>query len=686
MSLANYSLQPWLRDFHVARVAPQWVSATSPIHFAAIFGWTMSAVSAAMCLLVRGPLDGPHWSVFLKAFLLLGAVISCATLLTAWRVERGGSYTPVLISTLTVIFLPCLTWVNRIAADIITYPVLLGLFAIGITQAISAERQERCRKSRPAILCGCLAGVGYFLLVNGMGYASVLTPELALTGLLHIDTLFHASIANMLIEHGVSSTGADGFIPIKYHVLSHIWFGCLGRWLGATTLESYYIGAQVICIPMLLFSLSLATYLLPAGGRRFSNGALATLFPLLLLFIVDYRNFLSYLISESYLLSLIILLLSLPLLAELADPQQQQHVRMRVLALAAAAILIAISKISVGVVFWSAFGFLLWRRLGLAVAPLFKLGAPIILLVLVLGNVFQGNTLALNPGIFFRNYPESAWPNLAINLVLLCVAALVWRSGTPRDRRCAEAFAVIAISCTIPSVILDIPGSSAHYFINIGTWGAIVLIAAYAGPHLEERQPNFFKPSLVLSAILLLAYATDEKRNSAVGFGEELARIQNRLPMLTGSGPGAAPTTRQRLFTLLVPGHPARHTLASDVKRSPGAQSVQTLLAMGATREPGAAVFVPPENQIFWRFYRRCAATPFFIAAELGIPLLRGINPVASKCPREPAYGFAAYGPDSVSQESSDTELCARAASSGVSTVFILSQPTVGRKIDCNSL
>jgi hypothetical protein len=69
---------------------------------------------------------------------------------------------------------------------------------------------------------------GRIFLPNSKGYATVLTTELALAGTQHLDTLFHASIANMLVKHGALSTGLDGLAPIKYHVLSHIWLGCIG--------------------------------------------------------------------------------------------------------------------------------------------------------------------------------------------------------------------------------------------------------------------------------------------------------------------------------------------------------------------------------------------------------------------------------------------------------------------------
>jgi hypothetical protein len=73
------------------------------------------------------------------------------------------------------------------------------------------------------------------------------------------------------------------------------------------------------------------------------------------------------------------------------------------------------------------------------------------------------------------------------------------------------------------------------------------------------------------------------------------------------------------------------------------------------------------------------------IPAVLGVPMLRGLNPFLPQCSSERYYGFTAYPPDAVSQPSSDSELCLRAAKWELKTVFILSAPTVVRKIDCGA-
>lgn len=656
---------------------------SSPIYFSATFGWSMSAVSAVMCAVVRTPLGGPHWFVFVKAFLLAAAIISCATVLTVRCVEqRRSGYAPVLLSTLAVIFLPCLAWLIGEAADIVAYPLLLGLVAIGVRQVIAARDMPGSRFML-ALTCGFAAGVGYFFVVNSKGYATVLTPEQAVVGTQHLDTLFHAAIANMLLKHGALSFGLDGLTPIKYHVLSHIWLGCLGIWLRVPTLDAYYIGAQIVAIPVLFFSLALAVHLQRPPKTGSYDGALVTLVPLLLLFTADLWGWTSYLVSESYFVSIILLLLALPLLAEIAEDEFRLRPSLQIAALVITGILIQLSKVSVGVIFWGATGFLLWRQQGLTLRNLIKLALPILLLVAPLAAFFSPDagsySRGLSPFRFVVDYPRGAWPNIAAHLLLLCAAAKVWLTGSARDRKVAATFVIIMIGCLLPALLLDIY-DTAYYFVNVGTWGCIVFVSAYAPAIFGERGLRRLTPGIVILAIVLVALATGEKRSSLKKVALQFEDLRTRVRTLNGESVGPDIKTGQGLLELLAPGHPARAALADDVKRTSGAQAKQTLLSVGLAQDRHAAVFVPPDNSAFWSTYEDCRGDPFFVSATIGVPLLKGLTPSALKCG---LYSPPVYAPDASSAPTTDMQLCLRAAKSNLTTVIVLEAPTVVRKIDC---
>jgi hypothetical protein len=573
------------------------------------------------------------------------------------------------------------------AAGFVIDPVLVGLFAVGGIRTIAGARDARLR--RTAVGFGLLAGISYFVLVNSRAVASVLTPEEAIIGTLNMDTLFHSSIANMLVQHGKLSIGLDGFTPISYHFLSHIWLGCIGLWLGTSTPVAYFVGMQVVAIPLLFFNLALAVYLLRPAGERLANGALIVQLPVLLLLLTEIWGWTSYLISESYLLALNMFLPALPLLAEMARTKDRKRLCLQTACLGYAGVLIGIAKVSVGAVLLPATGFLLFRQLALPARRLVQLGVPALIVGALVAfaafRSFGGSTKMVDPLSFVREYPDGAWPNIVANLVLIIAAVTVWRHGTASDRKCAETFAFIAVAGAIPALLLNILGGSAYYFINIGTFAAAVFVSAYGGPILLARLPRASRPEFVLAAMLLVALGTNQKLKSPLAFADMFAEIELRTSGYLGDGVKPAPTHLGRLAELLSPLGRVRRALAADQERLPRAQALETLINAGLTQTPNAAVFVPPENTRFWSFYRDCRAVSLFIPAMLGAPMIRGLNGEAPGCWREPGYGFPAYGPDAVSQPSTDDELCGRAQKWGLRTVFVLPTPVEVRRIECTN-
>jgi hypothetical protein len=289
----------------------------------------------------------------------------------------------------------------------------------------------------------------------------------------------------------------------------------------------------------------------------------------------------------------------------------------------------------------------------------------------------------INPLNFLWEYPELAWPSLVANAVLLCAVLAVWIVRRRSDRRCAEAFAIMAIAASAPSLLLVIPGGSAYYFIHVGTFSSVVFVVAYAGPWLERRVPNLFRPELLVAALILVTIDTPQKIRSPIVVGEDFAELSRRTRGYLGGGTEIGESTRRRLITLLLPAGGRRQAFADDVMSLPRAQSIKTLLDAGLADTPGSAVFIPPDNATFWSHHQDCRTASLFIPALLGAPMIRGLNPTAPECRDEPDYGFPAYGPDSVSQPSTDDELCAHATKWGLRTVFVLAKPTEARRIDC---
>jgi|GEM_PF-1060462 len=159
-----------------------------------------------------------------------------------------------------------------------------------------------------AVLVTTIAALGVDDLYTSFDMASR-----ARAGALHNDTLYHASIAAMIKNYGVVSTGLHGLVETPYHTFSHTLVAGFSRLSGAGVLNVYGFLTPAFLIPFLLFAIT-------AVARIFGGRALPVL-PAWLLgcaFIIllpkvfsSWVFWNSYFLSESYNLSAAILAFSL---------------------------------------------------------------------------------------------------------------------------------------------------------------------------------------------------------------------------------------------------------------------------------------------------------------------------------------------------------------------------------------
>jgi hypothetical protein len=91
--------------------------------------------------------------------------------------------------------------------------------------------------------------------VWGEGFENPLFVENLCNGYAHIDTLYHATLANMLRTYGVSSTGLDGLPFVAYHFGSHWIFARISNLLDLPVIDFYNLAYPVIFAPFMTFSL-----------------------------------------------------------------------------------------------------------------------------------------------------------------------------------------------------------------------------------------------------------------------------------------------------------------------------------------------------------------------------------------------------------------------------------------------
>jgi len=113
----------------------------------------------------------------------------------------------------------------------------------------------------------------------GIGYQNPLLVEGICFGHAQIDTLYHATIANMIRTYGVPSTGLDGLPYILYHVGSHWLFARLSNLINIPVIDFYNRAYAVIFVPFGLSSLGIfATAMIPRW-QSFAEMGMAEIAP-----------------------------------------------------------------------------------------------------------------------------------------------------------------------------------------------------------------------------------------------------------------------------------------------------------------------------------------------------------------------------------------------------------------------
>ena len=166
------------------------------------------------------------------------------------------------------------------------------------------------------VLMMALIGTASILGVNDAYTSFDMIPRLH-KGSVTQDTLFHASIAAMIKNYGVVSTGLHGLVETPYHAFSHFLMASISFLSGISVIETYGIASWVLFAPLLIFCVVACCVMID----RSQNLAIPLVwgFAALLLTILPYifnkwAVWDSFYVSESYLVSLGIFLLSFAIL------------------------------------------------------------------------------------------------------------------------------------------------------------------------------------------------------------------------------------------------------------------------------------------------------------------------------------------------------------------------------------
>ncbi len=498
------------------------------------------------------------------------------------------------------------------------------------------------------------------------GYISPLASELSLAGAQHRDTLYHAAISGILHNTGVVSIGLDGLVPLSYHVLSHRLLGSFVAWSGSDYLSGHYLFFYIVGLPLLFALLLEAIASLRASGWFPLTPLNGTILFLCWPIVFSAFNFASYFSSESYLLSLIIMISAVPLIFAWTDTDNTVLSRLMLgLCLMLAVYLTASSKISTGAVFMSGVTFLVvandkFRPAGFILAAIIAL-TPFLISFFSFGAASGENQIAISPFHYLANWQKDAVFHLILTIV---TGVLVWKSlpENPRMKLVVFSFATMLVAAITSSMLLALPAGAEGYFANPGMWISLVLIGMLIPPmSIADAWP--LRKQSAIAVLTLFAVTLVDTDRWRVG-----DRIESDFALIRNAAAEAAQDPS-----------PSRSLVSSSIL---GLIKKQ-VLAAASTNKGNLLVFMSPEFHEFWAQNEICWAQSFVVPALTAQPMLKGLPPKGANCELTPYYGISSYDAEASSSEFLSIEqICKASLERGYSNVLFF-KDAKGELISC---
>lgn len=606
-------------------------------------------------------------------------------------------------------------------------------------------------KHRPAMSIASLGGllglslfVGLYLagMCWGQGYQNPLfVPALAF-GHGNIDTLFHASVANMIRTYGVPSTGLDGIPFIPYHFGSHWIFAQIANLLNLSVIDVYQLVYPVALLPFGIHSLLLFSLNLP----KFSAGQLPLPIPSKNrlgwrywgLFCVGYLGFLplsvldrmpalgySVFLSESYNLalavSLHVLSAGMLFLNRISNGSSAQHRTDILLATIIIPVLLAgigLLKISLMCLLMVAvlYAFL---RLQFYKSPLMWVFVGVC--VLCCGIAFQ---YCYSPQYqsemkflffgFMRWNVEPSWWAYFLPLYYAWVVGYLWyrlcgmnvRTVSDlglvlRQRQAVDIELLLFISFigALPGMVLT-NYSSTHYFSDFQRWLALGMLLGTFG--IQVTKPQKSKSTscrelplkrLLVFAVGLLVAGTLLINTGLLGSRFVSKNLAARGFPHGGSGLGRALMRGDFKQAGQILSEQADAVNSRLKNQKPILVELRKLDKLPLSEKQETLLYIPKSNRVYWDLIAGPNSpyeVPLIAPALSGIAMLDGLNEPAQS-PRKIGYGYATYPSDSdrlnLPNMLSDNELCERAQQKGFSRLLVIQSDSQGtiqiRKVEC---
>lgn len=616
---------------------------------------TYLAVTAALFIFWRG-LD-------LDAFLQVG-LIALYSLLTIYYCHWAYSTqtVPATISVPTTLLI--MLSMPIFVPSILPY-ALVALTAVMLWR-LSGFRSITIQPPWWLVSClivGFLLASSQFAVVNSFRYASVFVDTALESGAMFRDTLFHSAIVSIIREQGVASTGLHGLPQITYYVGVHRWMAGLSKITGSSSPLTLAMGVQLFILPVMLY-----TFLRALGPMKTgAEGLLLSLAAVFALWGMQMTVGASYLVGESYALSLLLMLAGFPIGLRWINPDT----RLSKLVVAEIGVVVALVlctgliKASTGYVlatylFGCLFVLVYKTRPALAVLSFLILGVIAAGLCLVLYlYYFDPALFPLHPFHFSSTWPKT-WYKSLLAAALMIAALLALRPATY-----SMSFIAILVyfAACIPGQTFAFPGVGGAYF----TQPALIIVALLLLRALIQRFSRYSNARTSLIALATLVVL--------VSFGILLPKFGDLIDRQAWYERFA--TDADMFF--------ASNGFNTYGSSAPLAQIANRLKAMSTEKEERALVYVPPDNIVVWRGEGDvCWSKSFVIPAMTGIPLLAGVRGRPVDCENTPYYGMVPYGERALNRPLNQSESCSEALALGFSVVYRLDDGVNITRVDCS--
>jgi hypothetical protein len=518
---------------------------------------------------------------------------------------------------------------------------------------------------------GAIISTIYFFQTNSMGYANVFLPEQILAGFAHTDTLFHLSISSMLSNYGKLSTGLDGLVPIRYHALSHLWFGVIAKEANISVANGYYLAKLIVALPLLMFGLSVASLAFMRRNRSLKTSALVISIPIALLSVIEIFDWMSYLVSESYMIGLLLFMIGMPYLSALARDKTKVSEQSIFITFGFGGLILG-AKVSLGAIWMLAIAIIIvLKRTNIRC---YLLAACMLLLQLYVVNNYiiapsnGAEAASIYPFHFFLNYPMVA----LVNLSVIAVAAYLHINDLAQENNDAWSIVVLAmfLASLAPVLLLRIEGGSGYYFINVGSWIGIASLSGRIISWIDDRHAQIsFMIAVTIVTVCNLLHA--DKMMSWKRLGSQINALYTHLIPDTSELPNPGLFNTDSLSSL-----------ARASSQSVGGKISDLFKKAGVGPGSHTLVSVRPEFSEYWKLPPSCVAGPFLVPAAFGLPMLKGLPPLDLNC-RLQFYNYSHYSAGSNAEALSDESLCRLSAEKGFNDILLLKSVDSMRIVKC---